>query len=392
MIARELNANQFPVPIGTRRSMPIKFRCNYCRQFLGISRAQAGGIVDCPTCGRSIRVPQLDGSLQPLPEPELNLQDAHLARALDELARLATGDSQPAVQELGDQSAFDEDAENEIPQPIPEPIPIEVPIPPTPISINPPLQGDDSLHSSSEGVSLARPSLSKSITPDVLEEFAALSIPGAPSVPPPVEPIASTAPRQHQPRQRSLPHLAWITALAFVAGMLFERFVKILESPAKAPDVHAAKSDEAPLAASTELTGRITYKSADGSSQPDRGARVLAFPQQRDGEVKLSVVGFRPADSATDAKVAAAALQALGGGVAAADDNGQYRLDVPAGSYELLILSHYQPRDETTPVDPALRKLLAEYFDQPDTLPGRVEYEFGPLRVKGTGDIRDHSF
>ena len=89
--------------------MPIKFRCNYCRQFLGISRAQAGGIVDCPTCGRSIRVPQLDGSLQPLPEPELNLQDAQLARALEELARLGSSDPQPVAR----QTQSDEELEEE---------------------------------------------------------------------------------------------------------------------------------------------------------------------------------------------------------------------------------------------------------------------------------------
>lgn len=371
--------------------MPIKFRCNYCRQFLGISRAQAGGIVDCPTCGRSIRVPQLDGSLQPLPEPELNLQDAHLARALDELACLANGDSSPAVLNHGDQSAFDEDAENEIPQPIPEPIPIEVPIPPTPIAISPPLQGDDP-QPSNAGPPLARTSMSKSVTPDLLDELAALTVPTPPAAHAPVEATFPTVPARQPLRQRSRPQLVWLTALAFIAGMLFERFVKILESPAKVTDINAVKSDEAPIAASTELTGRITYKSADGSSQPDRGARVLAFPLQRDGDVKLSAVGFRPADGPADAKVAAAALHALGGGMATADEVGQYRLDVPAGSYQLLILSHFQPRDDKTPVDPALQKLLAEYFDQPDTLLGRVEYEFGPLRVKGTGDVRDHSF
>src|SRR4051794_2343857 len=111
--------------------MPIKFRCNFCRQFLGISRAQAGGIVDCPTCGRSIRVPLLDGTLQPLPQPELNLQDTQLKRALDELARLANPDSSPVVVTFETATDADDEDENGIPQLIPEPIPIEVPIPPT---------------------------------------------------------------------------------------------------------------------------------------------------------------------------------------------------------------------------------------------------------------------
>ena len=41
--------------------MPIKFRCHHCCQMLGISHTRAGAIVDCPGCGRSLRVPQADG-------------------------------------------------------------------------------------------------------------------------------------------------------------------------------------------------------------------------------------------------------------------------------------------------------------------------------------------
>lgn len=371
--------------------MPIKFRCNYCRQFLGISRAQAGGIVDCPTCGRSIRVPQLDGSLQPLPQPELNLQDAHLARALDELARLAGGDPQPAVLDPHEQSEFDDDAENEIPQPIPEPIPIEVPIPPTPIAVNPPLQGAEADLSSTMGYS-SRPSLSNSIAPDLLTELAALTPPSDVAAPVATQTTSQPAPLRRSPPQRSTSQAAWIVALTFVAGMVFERFVKTFEPRETAPTTTTSQTEEPTKVVSTELTGRITYKSPDGSSQPDRGARILAFPQQREGEAKLSVIGFRPSDAAPDSKVAAAALQALGGGLAVADETGQYRLDIPAGSYQILILSHFQSRDEKSPVDPALQKVLAEFFDKPEMLLGRLQYEFGPLRVKGTGDVRDHSF
>lgn len=72
--------------------MPIKFRCQQCRQFLGISRAQAGEIVDCPTCGRTIRVPDLDGTVKPLPQPGLKFDDARLKNALDEIALIGDGD------------------------------------------------------------------------------------------------------------------------------------------------------------------------------------------------------------------------------------------------------------------------------------------------------------
>ena len=66
--------------------MPIKFRCQHCRQFLGISRSKAGEVFDCPTCGWTLRVPDLDGSIKPLPSPGLDMGDSKLAKALDEVA------------------------------------------------------------------------------------------------------------------------------------------------------------------------------------------------------------------------------------------------------------------------------------------------------------------
>lgn len=68
--------------------MPIKFRCQHCRQFLGISRSKAGEIFDCPTCGWTLRVPDLNGTVRPLPDPGLNMEDSKLAQALDELASM----------------------------------------------------------------------------------------------------------------------------------------------------------------------------------------------------------------------------------------------------------------------------------------------------------------
>ena len=70
--------------------MPIKFRCQHCDQLMGISRSKAGDVVDCQTCGMSVRVPGLDGEVVPLPQPKLDLQDAELANALDELAALGS--------------------------------------------------------------------------------------------------------------------------------------------------------------------------------------------------------------------------------------------------------------------------------------------------------------
>lgn len=38
--------------------MPIRFRCRYCNQLMGIARRKAGMTVQCPTCHTQVVVPQ----------------------------------------------------------------------------------------------------------------------------------------------------------------------------------------------------------------------------------------------------------------------------------------------------------------------------------------------
>ena len=76
--------------------MPIKFRCVHCRQLLGISRGKAGQPVDCPTCGRTVRVPNLDGRAEPVSAPGMNLNDSSLVQALDALAMIGQLPSEEA--------------------------------------------------------------------------------------------------------------------------------------------------------------------------------------------------------------------------------------------------------------------------------------------------------
>jgi hypothetical protein len=37
--------------------MPIRFRCAYCNQLMGIARRKAGTVVSCPTCSGQVVVP-----------------------------------------------------------------------------------------------------------------------------------------------------------------------------------------------------------------------------------------------------------------------------------------------------------------------------------------------
>jgi DNA-directed RNA polymerase subunit RPC12/RpoP len=45
--------------------MPIRFRCAYCNQLMGISRRKAGTVVRCPKCAGEIIVPAPDGAAGP---------------------------------------------------------------------------------------------------------------------------------------------------------------------------------------------------------------------------------------------------------------------------------------------------------------------------------------
>jgi DNA-directed RNA polymerase subunit RPC12/RpoP len=50
--------------------MPIRFRCAYCNQLMGISRRKAGTVIRCPRCAGQVIVPKLpDGQTTSKPGP-----------------------------------------------------------------------------------------------------------------------------------------------------------------------------------------------------------------------------------------------------------------------------------------------------------------------------------
>ncbi len=48
--------------------MPIRFRCVYCNQLMGIARRKAGTVVRCPSCASQVTVPNLS-SEKPADKP-----------------------------------------------------------------------------------------------------------------------------------------------------------------------------------------------------------------------------------------------------------------------------------------------------------------------------------
>jgi hypothetical protein len=371
--------------------MPIKFRCQHCRQFLGIAHSKAGTLVDCPACGRTIRVPDMEGNLAPLPELKLNTQDSKLAKALDELANLGRSDA-----EVEPESAVAvADMETSVPQPqIAAPVPIRVepiqPAKPIPLEVHDPHKPAP-IATMQELAALANVS---NVRDPAVEQAQVES-------PPPLDGRGSLAtPSRHRISLTWAVVIAW---LAFVVGFVAGRWdrksasnsVVKTEPAQKALAANGLSGD--PFDNKTNqiaVRGRITFLTQSGERRPDRGARVLLLPENREGSAKLSVVGFRSADADTDAQVAAAGLRALGGNVAIVDDSGNFEIpSLKPGTYRIVALSHFQSRDEKAAIEPQVKSLLDNYFDRSEQLLGKCSYHIGEVKVSGKeAELWDFSF
>ncbi len=281
--------------------MPIKFRCEKCRQFLGLSRSLAGQIVDCPTCGRSTRVPNLDGTRQPIPkQPKLPQGDSPLLNALDQLAELgkpteSTSDTpQQQVANPSDPVAI---------EPVSAAKPIDLPEP------------------SKEQV-IAQPDLPPEApaTPDVLAELAAAEPMDVPIV-----------------NRRTFP--LGLLAAAVVSGAIFFAAGWLLrgsDSPRNttvAPEeiVESNSSASAPPAPDSGVNGRITYRRQESACLPDRGSRIIVWKVGYTPRDLWSANGFRPGDSGQLTDLAGVLIKEAGGAMATVDDDGHFQLDLQSG-------------------------------------------------------------
>ena len=150
---------------------------------------------------------------------------------------------------------------------------------------------------------------------------------------------------------------------------------------ALAPTLHlASPSDETPASLPAEATGpllqgRITFRNARGQLEPDAGATLILLPAHRDGAAKLASQGLRPNDEPPSRQQARTALQEQGGRLAMAKADGSYRVELPeAGTYQLIVLSHFQgrPADDEGPEE--ARKALDEIFERPAQLVGKLAF------------------
>ena len=370
--------------------MPIKFRCPHCEQFLGISRSKAGAVTDCPMCGKTIRVPQLDGKIAPLPKPEMNHGDSGLAKALNALASL--GDS--AVIAEPEALPAKPVAIVLAPAPALEPIPIPVPLPPEP-PIRP------------AGVGISGPTpppqnrdVSVPPSADLFRELSS------------IQPPSGSRSRRSLGGKRPLLITGAVCGLVGIScGFLLGRVtgsggtsspdVPVAQGPIQGQGGPAAAPPDAeepaalpPGVLNLAIEGRVTFVTASGESRPDAGARILVLPARRPATAKLPVMSFRAGANSSDVRLAQASIRALGGDFALAGPDGHYEIRLTAtGPYQLLIVSKYQGRDAADLPGAAELTLLQNWFDQPRSFFGQTQVMSAPVQFDGErSSIRDHVF
>jgi len=302
-------------------------------------------------CGRTVRVPDLDGRIAPLPAPELDHGDRSLAQALDALASLESG---PTVFPELEPEPFRTQAvaERDVRIPIVEAVPIE-PVDSAPVT------------SESAG--------------DPLRELASAPLKTGDS------PHAAGA--ENWARKWILPAITG--AAGFIIGGLLGRYFTSESSDSPPPKAIAVQQvTEAPQTVPPEskppasgtaiLSGRVTYQTANGEARPDAGARVLVLPGRHPPVAKLAAGSFQSGATPTDLKVARVSIQALGGDFVVTDSEGRYDLRVPSGVYHRWIFSRYQPRSGEDGTEPGS---LQDWFDQPQLILGKTQFADDELQI-----------
>lgn len=401
--------------------MPIKFRCQHCRQFLGISRGKAGTIVDCPTCGRTIRVPELDGTIKPLPKPGLNTKDSELARALYELASIGESEAPPESKVEPEPKRKPVLRSVEI-APLPAPVPIEVSAPPPPPHhSSTPEEGrpwastaapgeawrrliaaanDGSSDASREDQVGTRDEVALVPAAQIAAAFASQTAGENEEPVPLAELVSEIVPADSRPQTAGVsdsfhwtPQLSLIfsgiLALVFAVGFWAGRVtstpaVPVAQLMSQADSAHPDPFVTADVSSerTPSIRGRITYVTGSGERKPDRGARLLVLPARRAGSTRITPVGLRPDAPSEDRQVAITVIRAAGGDFAVTDDEGRFEIALSgAGQFQILVLSNSLSRDdaETGAVD----AVLNPFFERPAQIYGRVRFHLEPIRHSG---------
>jgi hypothetical protein len=361
--------------------MPIQFRCQNCHQLLGISRSKAGSVVDCPACGRSLRVPGVDGA-DALPESVQNSSaDTNLLNALEELSNLpasigAAATIPPVPTGSGrERRPFQSGLTGAGPQSSQKDTMRIVPLAPASSTSRAETSRDivrEPAESPSEDE--AAPLIIRELCDtDLIDERR---IPAAPS------------------RTRLPVVLIGATAIvAFFFGYLAALTqgtapdeIRGETNPPLTANANPAVIDSKSEAVS-KITGTITFSGTGKGESPDAGALVLLLPSANTSGLRLDARPLRNLQQSPAKEAVEVALNILGATITRAADNGTFSLDRRhGGPVTLIVISRHASRSESESIPPATAGLLAEWFESPAHLTGRLSVQEKPLPASGAGE------
>lgn len=394
--------------------MPIKFRCQHCQQLLGISRSQADAVVDCPRCGRALRVPGVDGKTQPLPtnRPATHA-DEDLRSALTALSTLtALGEDSTALGK-GSSAAttLRADAKPSVTngQTKSHAVVQDVqPVAPSKASDDPQISAAaehvPEFHGSAEAAEAAQRQpdvVSTSTTtaehlPDEdllvplreLADFGKTTTAG--SAANSTETLSSHRSSETRPRRNKVV-LAIVAVLLFGNGFLIGRGLFSTEGSVPVEDdaeplalqqgagVAAENANvTSPSDASTvatdgkSISGRVVYEDESGAVLPDAGALVLALPDDRSGSLRLDGGPLWLRTDAPDRRAVIAALQQLQAEVTTANEDGRFQLHRFTDSHRLLVISKHRQRAQQEEPAVEVVERLRRWFESVPHLTGRL--------------------
>lgn len=304
--------------------MPIQFRCRYCQQLLGISRSRAGSRVDCPACGRSLRVPLKNGALTEAIPHEVVTSDPRFIQALEVLAA--------------------------------------------------PVEDPSKAGSSMESI-ISRAPDSLTFPEQTLQEIADIAPPTHTALPE----LRASKPSANF---RILMFSFLVVGSAFAAGYFFPHTPsawKTSGNPPQPPRNPAHQGidipHKAPQPAEKRLSGKVLYQNTSGDLIPDEGALIILTPRQNPTSLKMDARPLKESPDNAAHKAIKAALAELQVLVTTSTADGNYSFPVSESDFaelQLIAVSRHKPRLPNAATPDIVRNAIEEWFDSAPHLTGRL--------------------
>lgn len=399
--------------------MPIQFRCQYCRQRLGIADSRAGALVDCPACGRSLRVPNGSGETGPATDPSdpIPTSDRLLHSALQQLSEIgsdvpsqstATPVAHTAKVVPRKATTSTITAANAVragsvkgsanaPDPLKELASLpaatshDIPVLAEPELLDD-VGGDEELSAKS-----ADPPATETSASDTGATANAAHAPLAAALAElAVEslPMAATPPRSRL--RRAFPFCIPVLSglLMFCAGYLAARSTSQHQQTTETQAAAAAGKSISPESSAASqpvvigmISGVVEAADANGKPVPDAGALVIVAPAANPSDLRIDGRFLRDPPNSSGRLAITAALGQLGLHFTNAAADGSYSLPLPAtGPFILIAVSrrNARPASATLPAETAAR--LNEWFTSPSPVTGRLQTLVQTVTAPGNGE------